>query len=278
MARGDGIRMQMAAIPGITLGKTADLLSAPFRFQCPPLDSFQHSHGHNFTRSTNYQGRETIRRGGKKLISIPVRTIIVEYATFAVEQRWDLEAMRDALITISEEGYPFRLLCTHQYGDTAEIDTFAVCEALNVTEQAGEVDARYLDLTFTEYDDNTVTRASNRRSGSGPNKTYPFTITLRKDGTYTVAGKPKGFFPTHGEALTFEIIAKYAYGAPSLAYFVAGSQSPKITDWGMRTALIKHARFKKGGKILVPAPPDIHTDKGGSVPRKAPTPKLTISR
>lgn len=265
MARGDGLRVQLSAIDGLTGGKTKGLLTPQFRFQCPPLDSFSHDHGHNHIRSTNYQGRETSRRSKRKLITVPLRTLVVEYASWAVEQRWDVEDMLEAFEVIAEEGYPFRLLATHKYNGRAEVDITAVMDPLTITEQAGEQDARYLDMTFTEKDDVEVSRASNRRSGVV--KDYPYTITLRKDGTYT-ASSPA--FKTKGEPLTLEVVARYAYGAASLAGFVGSSQRPPLTDWGTRTAIVRHSRFKNGGKLTVPRPPDVRTDHGGSVPRRPP--------
>lgn len=262
--RGDGLRVQMQAIEGVTKGRTATLLSPYFRFQCPPLDSFQHDHGHAFNRSSNYQGVERIRRGGRRLVSIPMRTIIVEYAQFVTEQNWDVPAMTDLFELISEEGYAFRLLATHKYGDKAEVDVTAVLESCTVTEQAGEIDARYLDLQFTEQTDSGVTRKTNRRPG--PATGFPYTITLRKDGSYAVLDNAKALFKTNGEALTLAVIARYAYGAPSLAGFVGQAQSPKITDWGPNSRLIDHPRFKgKGGKLSVPRKPT-RTERGAQVP------------
>jgi hypothetical protein len=275
MARGDGLRVQMAAIEGVTQGRTRDLLTPHFRFQCPPLDSFTHDHGHSFQRTTNYQGRESIRRGGRRLVSVPIRTIVVEYASWVTEKRWDLEDMVEAFEKISEEGWSFRLLATHKYGGRAEIDMVAVLESCNVTENANEPDARYLDLQFTQSDDPGVTRKANRRSGSA--KPYPFTITLRKDGTWTT-DKPKTHFKPPGGDLTLAAIAQGAWGMPSQALYLGSVQNPPIKDWGPNTKLINHARFKKGGKIVVPEPP-LRTEHGAVVPRpQLPSTILTGAR
>lgn len=260
MARGPGLRVQLSPIKGVTQGRAAKLLKPQFRMQCAPLDQFQQTRGHNHVRGANYQGRETIHRSGRKLADIPLRTLIVEYAPWVTEQRWDLYGMRDVFIEISEEGWPFRLLATHKYGGgQPEFDGAVVLESVVITENAGEQDARYLDFQFTEYDDGKVTRSTNRRAG--PAKDWPFTITLRKDGSY-VASTPKSF-KTRGEPLTLAVIAKYAYGQPSMAYFVGQSQRPKITDWGAHDPLINYSRFKgKGGKLTVEQQPNVAVHPG----------------
>jgi hypothetical protein len=265
MARGDGLRVQMSAVEGVTKGRTRDLLSPYFRFQCPPLDQFQHDHGHSFNRSTNYQGVEHIRRGGRKLVSVPIRTIVVEYASFVTEQRWDLESMVDTFELISEEGWPFRLLATHKYGGKAEIDMTAVLESATIVEQAGEQDARYVDLQFTQSNDPGVTRRTNRRGGSA--RPFPFTVSIRKDGQWSVSSSKAHFKAPKSADLTLALIAEYAWGMPSAAAYLGSVQSPPIKDWGPTTKLINHPRFKgKGGKITVPDKPT-RTERGGIVAR-----------
>jgi hypothetical protein len=249
MAQREGLRVQLSPIRGLTKGKTLKLLRPYFRFQCPPLDTFERQHGHNFVRSNNYRGREYIRRGGKRLASIPFRTLIVEYANFVVEERWDLEHMRDTMAVIAEEGYTFRLLATHHYGERAEIDTHAVMESVTITEN--EPDARYLDFTFTEWDDARIDTRTNRRPGG---KHFPFTITLRRNGTYFASHGAT--FKTHKEPLTWNVIAKYAYGSTRYATYLAHSQKPPMKNWGLHTPLIQSHRYKHGGKILVPEPPE----------------------
>jgi hypothetical protein len=251
--RGEGLRLRITRIKGVTKGRSSKILRKPWRFQCPPLDQFQRDYGHNFTRENNYLGREYVIRSGRKLRSIPLRTLVVEYGNYVVERRWDIDDMVDDLIVLSEEGYPFRLLATHQYGtgkDAAEYDGPVVLESVSVTEQAGEQDARYLDLQFTEYDDPEVRRRKHGKDRGG-GKDFPFTITLRKDGSFTESSKD---FKLKAEVLTFGKIAREAYGKASLAPYLMQSQKPPVKDWGPSTPIIKHPRFKNGGKIRVPAP------------------------
>lgn len=275
MASTDGLRVVLTPIAGKTKGKTREYLTPEFRMQCAPLDSFAVTHGHNHVRGTNYQGAETLRRTQRRLVSLPLRTLVVEYASWVVEDRWDLEDMLQAFKAVSQEGWPFRLMAYHPYNARPEIDRPMVLEQVVLTEQANEPDARYLDLQFTEKDDSDVGRATNRRSGAA--RVWPYTIELRKNGSFAVAGHPSGWFQQpRSTPLTLESIARYAYGAPSLARWLGDAQSPKLHDWGVATPLVQHARFKKGGKIVVPEPPAIRTDRGGSVKRQPPVKPIRI--
>lgn len=247
-----GLRIRLARIKGISKGPA---LAAPYYFQCPPLDSFQHDHGFDHSRYTTIEG-EFSRRGGRRLIAANFRTIVVEWGAFVTEFGFDVQDLANSLVDISEEGYPFDLLAWHNYNKLPELHMPATLDSVSVVEQAGEVDARYLDLAFTEWRDPVVRRKSLGKPRTPARKEFPFTVQLKKDGSWTWPTTAPGRSLSlkdlaANKALTLERIARWAYGKPSYAKYVAKANN--IKDWGYDTALIKHSRFKKnGGKIKVP--------------------------
>lgn len=263
--RPDGMRLRLSAIPGLTRGDAADALLFPYFFQCPPLDEFARPRGFSFGRRTNYLGEEYIERGGRQLRQLTFNTLAVEWGSFTVQKAWNVPWLVGVLERISDSGYPVHLLATLPFEDDPIEDMEVVLESFTPTKKQGENDAEYLQLTFTEYND-PVTR---RRGLSKHKSKYPFTIQLHKNGTYSVVGDPAQggkaqIFNTKDEPLTLQVIAKYAYGKPSLARQVGLTQNPAIKDWGVSTPLIKHPRFKHGGKLIV-------FDPSRSKPAEVPT-------
>lgn len=245
-ARGDGMRLQLSSIRGVTSGDAAKVLKTPYRFQCPPLDAFSYTKGHGHTRYTTYDGDEFLVPAGRTLTSTIFRTLAVEYAGFVVEFDWDVAGLVDDLERIVASGSPFDFLATHAYNDDPELHMLAVLESVTVTEQAGEQDARYLDLTITEW---RRTSAARRRLTSGGGR-GAFTIVLGRDGSYNM---PQGI-PDMGMPLTLAGIAKAAYGMPSAAQKIAAAQKPPLKNWGSTAQLIRHGRYSgHGGSILVPS-------------------------
>jgi hypothetical protein len=246
---GPGLHIKLSKINDVPGSRR--MLRRPYYFQNPPLEEFSHGHGHESTTYMTIGRGEFSQRLGRRLITVSFRTLIVEWSRFAIRQTWDVEALTDELIEISEKGYPFRLVATHSYSNRPELDIEAIMTDCTPSEVAGEIDTRYFDLSFREWRDPVVDRATKKKRSGG--KHFPFTITLRKDGTYTVVGEKPGYFNTKDEELTFAVIAKYAYGAPSRASVVARANG--MTQWGLHTPLTQSRKYKDGGKIVVPAPP-----------------------
>lgn len=239
--RGEGLRIRLSSIAGVT---DKSVLRTPYYFQCPPMDDFARTHSFNHSKYTAMAG-EFVRPSGRALTPLSFRTIVVEWGAFVVEFNYDLPALVGSLIEINEAGTPFDLLVAHRYNEEAEIHMDAVLESVTVTETAGEQDARYLDLQFSEYRDPTTKRKGKKKPRRG-RSALPFTIRLSKDGTWSSPVKVRAKAP-----LTLEKIAVSAYGKASWAKHVAKANG--IRDWGYRDALVNHPRFKRnGGKIKVP--------------------------
>lgn len=255
--RGEGMRIRLSKIPGITQGDALKVLKVPYYFQCSPLDNFTVPTTRTFPRYTNYQGTEYLQRGGSILQTLAFRTIVVEYGRYVVERDWNMERLIKNLQRIAESGWPFELLATHQYNLDAEVQMNVVLESCIVAENAGEVDARYIDLSFVQWRAPVVVRKA-----IGSATTWPKTVVLDKNGTAKLQGG-KG---TKGwKNATLAAIAIGVYRKPGLARYVGSAQKPPILNWGLHTPLIKHPRFKKGGKLIIPKPPS------GSAGIKLPT-------
>jgi hypothetical protein len=238
----EGMTIRLKKIPGVTKGS---VLQTPYYFQCPPMEEFGADHGFTHSRYQTLDGEFT-RRGGRELVAVTFRTVVVEWGRFTVTDDWDVEALVDDLTEICDKGWPFDLLATHKHSSRAELHIDAVLERIRPSEVAGETDARYLDLSFLEWRDPRAEKRRKKKTRKG-NKKLPFTIELLKDGTFKSPVKIK----TADEDLTFSDIAKYAYGKPSYAKYVA--EANDMPNWGYNTPIIKHTRFKKnGGKITVP--------------------------
>lgn len=251
IVRKDGLRLQISKIPGVTTGDSAKVLSAPYRFQCPPMDNFGYTRGKNYVRYTNYKGTEYGNPAGKLLVPMTFRTVLVEWGNFVIERDFDVMAHVKRLGRLAEDDSVFRFLATHQYNEAPDLDIGAVLESITITENAGEPDARYLDLTISQWRGPVTSRKGSKKRAGG--RKYPFTITLHKDGSYDA--EKGASFNTHQKPLTFALISTFAYGKPSLASHIAASQNPPVKDFGNHTDLLKYSRFKNGHKITVPKPP-----------------------
>jgi hypothetical protein len=244
-----GLHIQLRKINDVAGSRS--MLKRPYYFQTPPLEEFSHEHGHERTTYMTIGRGEFSKRIGRRLITCQFRTVIVEWGRFVVRPDYRVEKLTDELIEIAEKGYPFRMLATNSYADRPELDIEAVLLSCTPTETAGESDARYFDLSFQEWRDASVGTHSNKKRPGGKN--FPFTVTLRRNGTWDWHSHYSYAKPKKGAQLTFELIARMAYGSPSRARIIAERNG--MRKWGLHTPIIKSAKYKKGGKIVVPAPP-----------------------
>jgi hypothetical protein len=264
--RNDGLRIVLRKIPGLTKGPG---FTTPFYFQCPPLNEFGHTHGQAQNRyNTATSGEFSRRAGGRQLAQFPFQTLVVEWGAFVSVYKFDLEKMVDALIDISEHGYPFRLIAAHTYNDRPELDTPATLDSVRVTERGDESDARYLDLTFTEYRAPLVQRvgiapASKSKSGIQivstqahlppiqriGSKPFPAAVRVSANGAVTY---PPGFSGPSDPSPSLTTLATDFYGKPSLARELA--QSLGVTGYSLYAPIAGYSRYRKGGVISVPSP------------------------
>lgn len=245
-----GMRMKMSAIPGVTQGDAVKALAKPFSFQCAPLEEFTVPKSRAFGRYTNYKGSEYLTRGGSSLHQISIRTLLVEWATWTNTGVFNIPGAIALLDRIWQAGYPFALLVTNSYNTTPELQMDAVLESWSRTENAGEGDARYLDLTFTQFREPVIHTTAR---GEWPQK-----IIIKPNGDWYIQGQ-KPFPIVHQNAQNPASLAEFAswtYGKPSLWRHIAAAQKPPILNWGSGTSLFSpHTRFARGGTLTIPKPP-----------------------
>lgn len=203
-ALGDGLLVAIYAIPHLT---DPDLLKVPFFFQCPPLDTFWRSYAYDYSTYQTLRHGEMASPQGVRLTVVSFATLFLAYqsdATFAVTPA-PMDATRE-LIRILKTGTPFGLSASNHELWPAGKDALgskydvhmgpssgnaAVLTSLDVEERAGEIDARYVNVSFQEYKDPRITR---RRLGRGKNRTanrgrkVPTTVYIDQKGTARLEG------------------------------------------------------------------------------------------
>jgi hypothetical protein len=150
----EGLRVILKRMPGYT---PKDLLQQFFYFQVPPMENFKHSHGHGQQTYETLRG-EFSRPAGRKLIQIQFTTMVIDWMpewSLLHAEGWEpnpIDISRN-LIALSERGYPFLFTAGQPalWGRYDILDLPMTLPTIDVDERAGEVDARYLDVTFQEF-------------------------------------------------------------------------------------------------------------------------------
>jgi hypothetical protein len=248
--RGEGLRIRLDPIPGLTKGDALKVL--PYFFQCPPLESLAIARQRNHGSWQNYKGDEFLTRGGMALQGFTFRTIAVEWGTYVLEYHFDVQGLVNDLERLVVAGYPFKLTASHKYNDRPELRRTMVLESAVATENAGEPDARYIDLSFRQSRIPTSERRAKQRRGSRLN--LPMTVEVKANGDIMIPGK--GLL----EDATLADVAKKVYGKPSWARHIMEAQKPRWV-WAAHMRIIESPRYKKskGGKLIIPLPPASET-------------------
>lgn len=163
ITRGDGLRVRMFKTRYTRKG----LLRHPFVFQVPPLETFTWQREFSFTEYTTLRKRTFSRPEALGLRSVTFQTLFLDWdAMWTIvhrQGRWrpNPQALVAELDTIMESGTPFRFTVGQgQLWDNSDVNMLATLRSMSVEERAGEVDARYLDLTFTQWKVPQVRRAA----------------------------------------------------------------------------------------------------------------------
>lgn len=192
--RESGLLVQLRRIPGKTHKK---MLKRPFYFQVAPLESF------GWEIAQGWEDYDTIRRGtftragGRQLKTVTLNTLVVDYnPSWAVlaggryhrDSKRKIDepggkapkpiAVADYLEKLLKKGTPMRLIARNRaLWGRSELDMAVTLRTLNVRERAGEIDARYFDLSFTEYREPKV-----RRRKYGKDERLPARIVITRGG------------------------------------------------------------------------------------------------
>lgn len=209
----------------------------PFVFQCPPMNEFGE------TGAYNHQDYDTISSGqhtqslGRQLRTVQFDTIFLDWQpefSFAHDTSGVYpaqQAVKD-LCTIRDHGKPFHLLA-HQSNaqEKYEIDYAATLRQVSWKIQAGEVDAYYVTVQFTEFSTPDIREMI---AGSSGNAGLP-------------ASLPVASLPTNRN--TTAKMAKYYYGDPTKWRIIAARNG--ITSISQNTVIT--SRNTGRARITVPA-------------------------
>ena len=233
---GDGLQITLRAIPGHT---NPAVLKTPFAFQCPPLETFAREGGFEFAPYTTIRKGQFNRPNGVTLETIQFDTVFVsEDASYTVTRHPDSGPNPVELVSrldaIRRRGTPFELMIGQRrlwrrldvhWGPLHE--NAAVITNCRVEERHGEVDARYVNISFQEYRDPHLLRkgiGEGAGKGTRGRDDLPVKLTVEA-GTGAVHGVAfKGVaslvnFAKHfyGEASMWRAIAKRNGGLKGVA-------------------------------------------------------------
>jgi hypothetical protein len=261
-----GLHIKLQAIRGIT---KKNLLREAFVFQCPPLEEFGVEYGFTHADYETVSSGQYSRPGGVLLRTLAFDTLFVDYATWALRQDAPpIEDMTEELVELVESGSPFLFTAAHRFppgGTTAgwgltlagpEVQMPATLRSLRVVERAGEGDARYANMTFTEYRDPVVSRAGMKRERGG-GRAWPATVVFdsrgraydRVNGVENLIGPQNNGL---GKPATLDHISRH-YGVGKDGQRLVPVQRimdvNNIPNWGPTTPLLQ---WKEGKWIGLP--------------------------
>lgn len=265
----EGVRVQLAKVQGATKD---GLLEVPFRFQVPPLESIQRVAAFGYTDFDTLRSGQHSRPLGRQLRTIAFQTLVVDWdATFAIypnpaptvssDDVWDVIKVVGALEKIAFAGTPIQL----SYGQpslwgTWDFDEHVTLRNVTSEEKAGEVDARYISLEFTEYRSLKLSTQSygSGAKNSGPkaneSKT-PTTIQVTSKGSTLDTGDQNHKFGD--DDMTLSKVSKHFYGTTHDWDLIAkANKSLKDNNWTPSRPLVELLKHVKAPvKIKVPRKP-----------------------
>lgn len=167
---GEGTHVSITRRDGVT---KRGFLDVPFRFQIPPLDSWQRSFTGRWTNFDVVGGTdgpvERTRFGGPGLRTVNFRTMFMDWhPTWGVWQPDLLEpilAVKE-LENLARKGIIFTLKVRNDGRFTNDdVNMLATLTQGDVEEVSGEPDTRYVTLSFQEYDEAAAARQAAGASG-----------------------------------------------------------------------------------------------------------------
>lgn len=263
---GPGLVVILRQIRGLT---EKGLLPTPFVFQAAPLEEFTRQSSYSHSEYETLRAGQHSRPAGRALEQTSFGTIFVDYnAPWDVipdlfDDEWrsvfpvpDPVAATKKLRSVMMSGTPI-LLTVHNPAlrNAYDLRMASTMRSLTVTERSGEVDARYVDVSFVEYRDIRIKRFLKGETG-GDDK-LPVTLSVK-------------LLPAKRD--TFAELAKHYYGDPSLWRHIRHANS-QFKGIGGHHSLKNTPAYKKNKKVKVKVPrkpaQSKPTDLGGAMPRTA---------
>lgn len=222
-----GLRIELKAIPGVT---DKGLLDVPFRFQCPPLDTFHVDMAVGANDYATIQEGTFTNLSGMELATVTFDTIFVIHPAPWVIARglWDPNNVTQRLQHIIKAESPMRIVAWHA-GPVVELNMKVTMRTLGREERGGENDARYVTPSFTQWRDPVIRRRTK--------KTWPRYHELK--GNESLAD-----------------LAQQYWGKPSEAHYI-GMVNDGLGKWGNRTPIIQNKHYDKGDTVMIPEPPEL---------------------
>jgi hypothetical protein len=202
LVRGIGLEVVMSRIQGET---EPGILTVPYMFQCPPLDSFEKGATYSHLDFETVRWGQYSRQSGVQLRTVQFDTLILNYkpswsnispdpenASSRGSSGWqpNIHAMCDELESICRSGSPFRLRAFQpaMWGAlTSELDWKATMRELRIAQRAGEPETRYITASFTEW-----RKIGTNEKGQSPTGTSPAGKTIGTNQPMTQAGGNSG--------------------------------------------------------------------------------------
>lgn len=254
-----GLSVVLAKIPGVTDKK---VLRDRFHFQVPPTDEWGWEKGHGYEDYTIIDKGDFSRPTGRQLKTITYNGLFVDYnPSWAVyaggkKHRNKIEPGGPAphlpqigryLERIMDTGTAIRLIAWNRaLYPKPEVDMAVTIRSLTQREKAGEPDARYFNISFTESREPRIRRRRHSKKDSLPTR-----VTIRKSGQ--VVDDEGGSVGSANNPATLRRLAKKYYHDPGKWRLIARKNG--IRSFGPDEDLGKLARRgQKKRRLKIPKP------------------------
>jgi hypothetical protein len=242
------LSVKLDKIDGLTLRNT---LPKPFYFQFSPLEEFGWDVTHGWQDYETISGGQFTREGGRELRTLSLNTMVLDYdppwanpiitpAAPALRQaqgdggptignnsysmRVDEDgevvtplSVAQELQRIVQRGTPIQLTIENPTLEMEpELDMAVTLRSLSIREKGGEPDARYFDMSFTEYRSPSI-----RRKGYGRARhKLPATVVVKESGICfeiirqgkRIPEKNRHKIGTQAQPATLRKLSKHFYG------------------------------------------------------------------
>lgn len=165
----EAIKVTLRAERGVT---PPELLTVPFRFQCPPVDRFGRPQRWDYPTQDTLRAGQQLGRGAKSLDVVSFSTMFLDLDEGQPWITWDgsFDAQRllQELIAIGDRLAGFRLTIGQPalWGPRPLVNMVAVLTSLSPEQRAGAVGTEYTDVEFTARGRQRLTRSRARRPKS----------------------------------------------------------------------------------------------------------------
>jgi hypothetical protein len=245
--KADGLHVSLSAIKHET---AKGVLKHPFFFQVPPLDTFGWDQEYTWNDYVTVHAGTYSRPGGRGLRSVQFDTMFLDYdapwTLLGAAHRPSPLAAGHELRQIMNSGTPFRLVVKQAglWGHMEDLAMDATLRSVHFEQRAGEVDARYTTLQFTEWRDLNITRKRKGHRNGGHTK-LPTRYTIQRSSNKTLRDLSKHYYgeTKHWRAIVHanRILRKHNW-SPSKPLGEIRKNHPHI-----KTLLIPHLHKHHGG-------------------------------